>query len=350
MSGLRDERALRIMEALSGVDEELLERCRGDAKDAEMAVLPEEAARRNGRSKEAVRRKTGGRRIYRFVQRHGGFWAACLGLTILCAACWAMGTGKSGEASGDFSRQEGIHESIALGGLSGNQTGDGSEGSLENQPENGAEEEVAKLSEQSVGIGAEPMMTRAEDIGGSQEAASPRQDTAAPFQGSVSGGVSEEDAGGAEDSCDAQSGITETDKMNGGGLQKESVTAEYNAKISGTWGDACALAGIEEEIFVKLPERYVPQGGVLNDQDQMLYTWSDGTHELQLQLTKGVSGIACDSEIPILDSKEDWESQLPQPEEDGSIRFAISPGGDVRLEYRGWLEPEELKELIGGLF
>ena len=62
----KKESALRIMEALSGVDEELLECCeQQERKDSD-----------NGKSLSS------GNKIYRWGRRYGGLCAACLCLAV----------------------------------------------------------------------------------------------------------------------------------------------------------------------------------------------------------------------------------------------------------------------------
>lgn len=74
----KKESALRLMEALSGVDEELLERC----EQSEC-------------SSSSISELQPGKKIYKWMHRYGGLCAACLCLMVLGAAYFTMEQQKS---------------------------------------------------------------------------------------------------------------------------------------------------------------------------------------------------------------------------------------------------------------
>lgn len=137
------EQAFRIMEALSGVDEELLERSE-QTRDCAAEFEIGDAGKTG--------KPDAGKRIYRFMRRHGRAWAACLCMAFLGAAFWGLtlahdGSGQnvttdySGAAAADI-KTESVAEAApqtsgeeAAGGIEAERAAEGGSKSDAGEPE-----------------------------------------------------------------------------------------------------------------------------------------------------------------------------------------------------------------------
>lgn len=245
------ERALRIMEALSGVDEELLER----------------SGRENGataQNGEKTENRKEGAKIYRFVHRHGKLLAACLCLAILGTAFWGLqrlegfpyGSSKTTEA---FTMDSAVDNCV---------------------PETAEEMAVAE-----------------------------------------------------EDKSVQNSGANIPDE-----------------EIS--WQDARELEGLGAYIPSKLPaeyrEEYACKGTDSGRTVRLTLRWSNGKQDLQLGISEADwnEEIRFDAEPPVFTAEEDWKNLLPEPDEDGCRQFGLLLESGILVEYRGYLEKEEILEMF----
>lgn len=298
MSRQKEEQALRIMEALSGVDEELLERC-GRPQPAEDTV--------RGRDGMQGGILAGRSRFWQTAGRVGGLCAAAVCLAVICAVRWRAQVPGGGEI---------IREEADAGVLCEE-----------------AENAVQVNDSPQLSGGEVPGELHSEPWGGEeQEAALPES--------------SEEELAADEASQEKSAELDRADD-----LQKELSESLNISVISVSWEDACALAGIEEQIRIEPPAEYVPSSVAVSGEEGghvMQYAWSDGEHTLCLKLAGKDSAWTGDSTLPVLNAA-DWEDCLPGADSDGGIRFAMVLESGLRLEYEGWLTKEELEALLGGL-
>lgn len=299
MSRQKEEQALRIMKALSGVDEELLERC-GRPQPVEDTV----------RERDGVQGgiPAGMSRFWQTAGKAGGFCAAAVCLAVIWAVRWRAQVPGCGET---------IREEADAGVLC-------------EEAENAVQEnDSPQLSggEVSGELNSEPWG------GGEQEAALQQS--------------SEEQEIAADEA--SQDKRTEPDLADD--LKKELSESLNISVISVSWEEACALAGIEEQIRIEPPAEYVPSSVAVSGEEGghvLQYAWSDGEHTLCLKLAGKDSVWIGDSALPVLNAA-DWADCLPEADSDGGIRFVMVLESGARLEYEGWLTKEELEALLDGL-
>lgn len=287
--------ALRVMEALSAVDEELLERCEKSGADA----------------------------IHRFVQRYARACAACLCLAVLGAAYLCMrqmhmvGT-KSGEqyaemnggSAKDYGQMAGEAEDAAPLGKSENaapaEAGDGfsfgSGSSAEAEPE---WLDVDRLMAQQYDS-AKQETTEEEEA--KEHPQSSQLELAQEPQASDS---------------EPENYIREKDIF----AAKADVPESYSP--------------VETETEYGNPERQV----------SLLYEWTDGEHSLWLRITQTelTADMRINAESPVYTVQEEWRELIPNAGADGYVQFALLYENGMLAEYRGVLEREEIVRLMESL-
>lgn len=300
----KQEDALRILEALSGVDEDLLERSE---------------------------RKQGKAVVYRFVQRHGKALAACLCLCVLGTAFWGMrylsetpfaGTAQSSDSA----------DKVSITGIAGN-----TESAMENPAEGAAPE--AAMVEDAGTYGA---------IEDSQEATEPEWIDIQPRMSAEA--TDEELTGGIRvtDSIDDYKQMTE---MGTEIPEQESAKAEEYEEI--TWEEAEGLEGLGTYVPDRLPDGYKPVYARCRNagdgKDRLTLLCSSGEKNLWLNITEtdwNAGDMFIGLETPVLSAKEDWKSKLPKPDGEGGIQFGLIFEDGVLVEYQGYLKEEEILELF----
>ena len=292
------ERALRIMEALSGVDEELLER--SGRENGATAQNGETV--RNGEKTEKRNRREGAK-LYRFVHRHGKLLAACLCLAVLGTAFWGLqrlegfpyGSSKTTEAftmdsAVDNCAPEAAEEMVAAGAQSNE------------EPEDAGEQQT----------------TGATGMTGGTEAVKKEM---------------------------AEMAVAEEDKSvqnSGANIPDEEIS----------WEDAREPEGLGAYIPSKLPagyrEEYACRGTDSGRTVRLTLRWSNGKQDLQLGISEADwnEEIRFDAEPPVFTAEEDWKNLLPEPDEDGCRQFGLLLESGILVEYRGYLEKEEILEMF----
>lgn len=322
MSGRREEQALRIMEALSGVDEELLERCEGLQPAGEPA-----------KPKGVSRAGRGGFR--RLAGRYGGLCAAAVCLAVICAAWWSAEIPRSGGLKQEEALPEGAQDNMQEGG----------------SPESWEEQYPGEEQSQSRGDGEqegavwEPAASDGEGTEGSLPPVPlEEKETAVCFSGE------NETEGALQEMTESDQADLRTENDCAiPGNRPEEFSGNADAPVS--WEDACGMAGIEERFPVYPPEEYVLCSATVSGEDGgpvLQYIWGDGEHTLCLKLAGKDSAWHGDGTLPVL-NPADWTDSLPEPGGDGAVRFAVALEDGARLEYEGWLTEEELETLLGGL-
>lgn len=376
MSDRKQESVLRIMEALSGVDEELLERCETVG------------------SREKNGRKRTGRGLfgYRAMRRGGALCAACLCAVLIGAACW-KGALLSKDAVGGG--QNGGEENDALAPMSmeaaQERNTDGQEAAPEEVAAGAAYElfvpeepnwiDVARLAETAqipasgceTGVSThllQPGDGSGQPAGsGSEERKNPAAECLTENGGQSAGsGPAGEKESAAEDLTkkDGQPAGSEpeeekTDLTEMIGLmdaKREEREAEqdagknYSLCSAPRWEEVCAESGMEGYVPSWLPEGYfrLKAEGKTDAEGRSCLTlcWSDGTNGLWIRLTATQLNPEAEYtwEPPVFHGEEDWQSRIPQPGEDGSIRFALLFADGVLAEYTGRLSEEEIAALF----
>ncbi|MCM1027939.1 MAG: hypothetical protein NC432_16065 [Roseburia sp.] len=404
MDRKKQEQALRMMSALSGVDEELLERC--------------------GQTEER-------RKIFRFAS----LCAACLCAALVGAAV------RKGFQSGE-NAAGGLQNSTALtenGGyekdtaVSKNESGDGYEGALEEWLEGGgyeraledwsenggygesvagtSEDQLEREREQEGAAATSEIWTESEKQSGTavgiRGAAEPdwidvaelreRTEAGVPefasetgrldgirqeAEENVSGTPSAGDGTGESASSEGSSGTAAKGDGTGESAHGEGLSGEAAAEaavggaapadgISGTaalentskrelsakmpqeeWRAVCVQSGLEEYVPWELPEGYSQQEALgrtgEGGEENLLLCWCDGERMLWLNLRR--TDLRPEAEyvwdFPIFNGEGGWQGELPEPGEDGGRRFAVLYGDGVLVEYVGWLAEDEIRELF----
>lgn len=285
--------ALRVMEALSAVDAELLAR-------SEKTTV-------KSKHKMTVRR---------FVQRYGVACAACLCLLVLGAAYFGMSRMRMG----------------AVGGGKGT---DGNCGGADNGfapmtagELNDAPEEVPEYAEQEA----------AEDYasdGGMSVRPEPEW-------------LDVEQLAVQSDTARNQELTEETLKTEAAKQDELAATTPVDSDGSETQRKPVA-EGVGAEAAV--PESYSRAETENGNQGSLLYEWSDGEHSLWLRITQTelTADMRFDVEPPVYTVQEGWRELLPDAGVDGYVQFALLYENGVLAEYCGALEREEVVRLLESL-
>lgn len=308
MSTWNEEGALRIMEALSGVDEELLERCEQSG-----------TVKRKKTTKESQENK-----IHKFARRYGKVCAACLCLAVLGAA-YKVSTLRMGS----------MYDSAK----SGEQT-------EAFEPEtDGGEEEYAETKEGIMEV---------ETTEATREYDEPCWlDIDMIMERALFGASSAERT---ENSPQSQlSSVLESEKTDAQNTEQAIKELENSASTSRaeiSWEDVYSVEGLGNYVPVEWPEGYIPlaaeQSTGKDMRNNLLLTWTNQEHALWLNLTETElnKDMLQESEEAVFAVEEDWQSKLPEPEADGSIQFALLYEDGVLAEYKGWLTVSEIMDLF----
>ncbi len=304
MSTEKELGAIRVMEALSAVDGELLER----SEKAGAAV--------SGENKKAVPK---GNRRRGYVYRYAMACAACLCLIVAGTVYYTLshvrpgstGNGGAGKkaAENEFCAAEDMPQAAeAEGGESDGQTA-GGYGDLQfsgHEPEWLDISRLAVLPE-TYGIG--------------------------------------EGKSGTEN-VPAEKASDELQKEQAENLQEiREVERQQDSGVSRDPGaDAVVPAGY---ILEKTePGREEPGG-----QESCLYKWTDGDLVLWLKITwtELTADMRFEADPPVCTVRQEWAEMLPDAGENGIVRFALLYENGMLAEYCGVLEKDETVRLLESL-
>lgn len=285
--------AIRVMEALSAVDEELLERSGKTAAES--------------KNKMTVRR---------FIQRYAVACAACLCLMVLGAAYFSMSQMRMGSAENSK-------------GMSMNSGGTGNDSGLRNEaPQNAMPQEVPvheaegaagdSIYDYGTSAPMEPEWLDVERLAALPDAAAVRGPEAAEKENTKTETVNENDR------------VQSADKSSD--------------------SDGAVMQSAPE---VSVPERYSPvepEAGN-GEQDSLLYEWSDGEQSLWLRITQTnlTIDLRFDAQPPVYTVQEEWKELIPYAGANGYIQFALLYDNGMLAEYCGALEREEIISLMESL-
>lgn len=288
--------ALSVMEALSAVDEELLERCEKPGADAA------------GGNKKAS--------IHRFVQRYAKGCAACLCLAVLGAAYFGM---SQMHMFGNKSNEQ--HTEMNSGGAA--KDFEQMEGAAGNAAPLGKTENAAEAADGMFSYGGESF------------------------------------AGGEPEWLDVDSlAASKPAEPESAEIESEREQSQMQSAWEPSDSDGAPEQNIraEEDLMSKadVPEEYSlveTKSGDMKRQDSLLYEWSDGEHSLWLRITQTelTVDMRIDAEPPIYTLQEEWKELIPDAGADGYVQFALLYENGMLAEYCGVLERDEIIRLMESL-
>lgn len=302
MSTDKEQKAFRVMEALSAADEELLERC-------ERSGVVTDKEEKGNRGK-----------IYLFVRRHGRGCAACMCLLLIGVAYFGL-TQTRGEMFGGSGDNSGNMMPPA-NALQEEQETEHAEGGIEFPAEEGynAGEPMEEAAGEAYPQEA-PEWLDVDQLAGSS-AVTVQNPLATELQNPL---VTE-----AEEASTDGSGITP-------GSQQERMV-EKEKKIA-------SEARVPEDYSSVIKEESGDEG---SETDGLLFEWSDGAHTLWLKMTQTelTADMRFDTAPPVYTVQEEWRDLIPQADEEGLVQFALLREDGVLVEYRGALAREEIIALL----
>lgn len=336
----KEESALRIMDALSGVDKELLER--SDGKQPESIVGT--ASDRTAQSGEGVV-------VYKFVRRHGKALAACLCLCVLGTAFWGMSrlvlaphgsTGKSSDTVRENSTSTAGAPEAAVQIPTEGAAEEYAESVAEVQPETDFAESASGVeAEEPQWIGmqlAEAVIKNSQQADYGDVIDEEEKKQIDELQMSVSEGMEP-----GEKAADKENAVA-TDGSSG---------ADACREIS--WEEARSLKDVGVHVPDRVPEGYEAICVRLRDagegRSRLTLLWNNGEKNLWLNVTETgcSSNMRFDSEPPLFTVEEDWKNLLPKPDGDGAIQFGLLLEDGVLVEYQGYLTENEIVELFDSI-
>lgn len=279
--------AMRVMEALSAVDQELLER--------------------SGKRAGETGHKTG---LRRFMQRYGAACAAGLCLMLLGAAYFGATRIHKNSALEDS-------RSTDMCGGAGNEVFEAEEAGMEE-----AEDGFQALDS----VGAAPA-EKSEDTGEDMKGDAPSAAEASA--------LSEPEWLDTESLGDPAN-RTEADEW---AEQQAPAVAQRQPETVG--------ADVEVPEGYSPADTSPRDGG----QGSLVYEWRDGEHSLWLRLTPTdlTADMRFELDPPLCTVQEEWRDLIPEAGADGYVQFALLYDGGMLAEYRGALEREELVRLLEAL-
>ena len=289
------EKAMKLMQALSGVDEELLER--------------------------SGERKTG-HKIVHFMNRYGKGCAACLCLIVAGAALFAMrGVKTDNTAESVMEMAPGLQANMTAGG-----TEDGAAGmTAELECAETVKEEPAETMNSGMDAGEAPAWLDIEELV-QQAEHSAEQDETEKYSGAQNNGALE--TGKAEGTAGVES-TTEDIQQNATEELRQSRKAEPLVPDSYSY--------IEETLSENGESRTVE--------------WSDGGHDLWLRFTQTelTTDVCFEAEPPVYTVAEAWRELIAEKEDGERQQLALLYEDGLLVEYCGYLTSEELIVLFESL-
>lgn len=302
----RKEEALRIMEALSGVDQDLLARSEG---------LDGVAGTKQGQGREG--------KVLRFMNRHGRAMAACLCLAVLGAAYLMLELRLGNEMNDSAEKSGGAH----------------CEDDVNNEPkfflqaqeretEGEAERSAAELAEgecQADGWNGEDAMT----------------------DGEVNGIHAEDDKQFAVSPEMTQDGVANSEDFFPAQVPQE--PEEHVLSLE----EARAVEALGAYVPEALPDDCKFVGAVYEEKEsgsRLVLTWTDGRQPIRLALSQTPFAEPEEAEgagRAVYPADAAWEDVFWQPERDGKLQFAVLYGDGVLAEYEGCLGREGVLKMFG---
>lgn len=317
------DQAMKLFEALSDVDEELLERCN----------------RKENKKPGAVQR---------IAWRYGKAMAACFCLVVVGAAAWAgyrLVTAPYG-ASDPGSMQNAFPAALADGRQSAGESGG------ENTSGASPESQASFVTE---GTGMESASVADAAASGSNEGtAQPIQDIQSPA--TVPYMQEQEDAlvsgSGKTESCQINDteGDNYRDTKLADLLDKENAITDSRQLL--LWEEACVTEPFNGYMPAFVPEGYAALSARKSFNpdiwNNMIFKWSDGEHILYLDMTLGEPMTKkdlenCDGLYEYI--AEEFEREMVPEPIDGQISFTLYYPDGMRIVFGGYLTADEMWEV-----
>lgn len=295
--------ALRVMEALSAVDEELLKRCE----------------------------KSGADTIHRFVQRYAKVCAACLCLAVLGAAYLYM---RQMHMAGTKSGEQYAEMNGGAAKDSGQMAGEADGAAPLGKSENAAPEAPAEAAPADAGDGF--------SFGsGSSAGAEPEWLDVDSLMEQQYDGARQETTEGEEEkehSMSSQFEIAQEPQASHS-EQENHIRAEDIIAAKADVPESYSLVETETEY------------GNQERQVSLLYEWTDGEYSLWLRITQTelTADMRINAESVVYTVQEEWRELIPDAGADGYVQFALLYENGMLAEYRGVLEKEEIVRLMESL-
>lgn len=289
------EKAMKLMQALSGVDEELLER--------------------------SEERKTG-HKIVRFMNRYGKGCAACLCLIVAGAAFFSMrGVKTDNTTESIMEMAPGLQANMTAGG-----TEDGAAGeAAELECAETAKDELTETMNSDMDAGEAPAWLDIEELV-QQAKHSAEQDETEKYSGVQNNGA------------------LETEKAEGiAGV--ESTTEDIQQNATEELRQSRKVAPLVPDSYSYIEETLSENG------ESRTVEWSDGEHGLWLRFTQTelTTDVCFDAEPPVYTVEEDWRELITEKEAGERQRLALLYEDGMLVEYSGYLTSEELIALFESL-
>lgn len=289
------EKAMKLMQALSGVDEELLER--------------------------SEERKTG-HKIVRFMNRYGKGCATCLCLIVAGAAFFSMrGVKTDNTTESIMEMAPGLQANMTAGG-----TEDGAAGeAAELECAETAKDELAETMNSDMDAGEAPAWLDIEELV-QQAKHSAEQDETEKYSGAQNNGA------------------LETEKAEGtAGV--ESTTEDIQQNATEELRQSRKVAPLVPDSYSYMEETLSENG------ESRTVEWSDGEHGLWLRFTQTelTTDVCFDAEPPVYTVEEDWRELITEKEDGERQRLALLYEDGMLVEYSGYLTSEELIALFESL-
>lgn len=303
------EQAVKIFEALSEVDEELLDRC----------------------NRKTVR-KAG--TAYGLFQRYAGAMAAGICLIVMGAVSWGGYQLITGSSGSDSSGSNGAY--MELSDMA--QSMEAAEGDTCGWDGGGGTENIVTAAGSSAAV-AEDTNGAADSVTTSLEAAK-SESTQELLSGTP-----------AKEQTSLESGNTEIDPY---GKLREQETALSDSREEVSWEEACATEPFSSYLPTVIPasyEAFSARRSTSPEQwDNLIFKWTDGEHILSLNMTSG--------EVVTREDIERWDGvnefvtedfrkdRMPDPPAGEPLAFTLYYMDGMKIEFQGYLTSDEMWEVV----
>ena len=307
------DQAVKIFEALSNVDEELLERC----------------------NRKAVQKNGTARGLF---QRYGRAMAAGICLIVAGAVSWGgyqLVTGSSqSDASGGMELSDMAQSMAVAEGEQFNQNGNsGSENST-----TGAAEPAAGIPEDEDAAAEDGVMAITESA------------KSESLQSQISG-TPEKEATSLESGQTVAAGGQQADHY-GEPAEQEAALQDSRKEIS--WEEACAMEPFSSYLPTVLPAAYEAlsaRRSISPEQwDNLIFKWSDGWQILSLNMTSG--DVVTREDIERRDGMYEYVAEefrkelMPDPPQGEPLAFTLYYADGMRIDFQGYITADEMWEVV----
>lgn len=309
------EQAVKIFEALSEVDEELLERCnRKTVKKAGTA--------------------------YRLFQRYAGAMAAGICLIVIGAVSWGGYQLVTGSSGSDSSGSNGAY--MELSDMA--QSMEAAEGDTCGWDGGGGTENTVTAAGSSAAI--------AEDANGAADGvtALPEATKSESTQELLSGTPAKE-----QTSLESENTAVDRDQLiDQYGKLYEQETALSDSREEVSWEEACETEPFSSYLPTVIPASYealsARRSASPEQWDNLIFKWTDGEHILSLSMTSGE--VVTGEDIERRDGLNEYvaedfrKDRMPDPLAGEPLAFTLYYMDGMKIEFQGYLTSDEMWELV----